>query len=1278
MTQTLSRPQQSWIGQTIGGRYKIEALLGHGGMSTVYQANDPNLRRTVAVKLIHPHLSNDPQFVRRFEQEAAAVAQLRHPNIIQVFDFAHDEGIYYMVLEYVPGETLQARLTTLNAAHQRMPLGEVIQTMASICDAVAYAHQRNMIHRDLKPANVMLSPQGQPILMDFGVAKMLGEVQHTATGAVVGTALYMSPEQARGERPDERSDIYSLGVMLYEMITGVPPFKADSAVSLMMKHVTQPIPDIRQVNQNVPDLLAAVTKKALAKEPGERYRTASDMAVALRAIDTSGRASVTLPVKSPTDSTVYEPVAPISAVASPRKNNLPLILGGVAAVLLLLVVVGVALFFLFRPGPSDGEEQVIAGPEDTVLPSSEKMIKIGAGTYSIGRDAPGQNYAPPQEVKLSEFWIDQYEVSNAQYAQFLADTQNQPPATWPDGKVPADQADFPVQGVSWDLANAYCQWVKKRLPAEAEWEVAARGPEGRLFPWGNDPRAVELPRSGVYKVGGKPTNQSAFGVFDMAGNVWEWVGETYVPVQKEGDRVLRGGENGLLKDMAYRLEGPPNQESIIKTAGIRCAADKVEVAQPQVAQVEGVLVQDSFADPGSGWPILSEGSYLYGYHPPDYYHVEVGQPEARTVVARAHDFEDATVEAKVLVDHTDTEQGNFRYGLALRRNGDSYYAFTVSPRTGTWQVVKSSPNKLDVLAEGGVQTLQGFAPQGFTPDKTDALRVDAAGPKFTFQINGQTVSEVNDSDYVEGEVGFYVETFDETLAHIHYDELTILEVKGEAASPAPAEGILVEETFTDPNTGWPVVSDDKYVLGYHPPDYYHVQVGVPNDWMVVSKAPDFEDATIETQVLVDHTDTDAGNYRYGLALRRSGDQFYAFVVSSRTGTWQALKRTAAGLETLAEGKIETLQGFAPVGFTPDKSDTLRVDAQGSDFVFQVNGRPIAQVTDGDYKSGEVGFYVETFDESLAHVHYESLTVRKVEFEAIAAVPVAETEPVEASTSDVVVTPTTTLPSPTPSPEPTAEPTATSEPPTPTATAEPATPTAIPSPTTIPTPAGMVLIPAGSFLMGSATGQANEAPEHEVSLTAFYLDIFEVSNAQYRACVEAGGCTPGNKVDSFTYQGYRDDPGYNNYPVMGVTWDQAQAYCRWAGKRLPTEAEWEYAASGPENFTWPWGNTFNAQLSAASAGDTQPVDSYPGGVSPFGVYNMAGNVGEWVADVYDETFYANSPVNNPISTGDGAGRIFRGGSFANPDGAFFTTSRRYGNARTFNDVDVGFRCAQDAS
>src|SRR3990172_8117380 len=145
-------------------------------MSAVYRATDPNLRRTVAVKVIHPHLSNEPEFVRRFEEEAAAVAQLRHHKRIQVFDFAHDGGLYFMVLEFVPGETLQSRLRRTTAAGQRLPLNEMVGIAASVCDAVDYAHQRGLVHRDIKPANVMLNPQGQAVLMDFGVAKILAGV----------------------------------------------------------------------------------------------------------------------------------------------------------------------------------------------------------------------------------------------------------------------------------------------------------------------------------------------------------------------------------------------------------------------------------------------------------------------------------------------------------------------------------------------------------------------------------------------------------------------------------------------------------------------------------------------------------------------------------------------------------------------------------------------------------------------------------------------------------------------------------------------------------------------------------------------------------------------------------------------------------------------------------------------------------------------------------------------------------------------------------------------
>jgi eukaryotic-like serine/threonine-protein kinase len=283
--------QPSWIGHTLGGRYRLEKLLGQGGMSAVYRAEDPNLRRPVAIKLIHSHLASDPQFVRRFEEEAAAVAQLRHPNIVQVYDFSHDGDTYYMVLEFVPGDTLYDRLHALNSAGQRMPLDEVIGIATTLCEAVDYAHQRRMIHRDLKPANVMITPEGQPILMDFGIVKIVGGDTHTATGAMIGTVAYMAPEQIRGERADQRTDIYALGVMLFEMVSGQRPFQGDSAPATMMMHLTEPVPDVRKLNEKVPPALAAVIEKAMAKAPDQRYQTAGEMAVALA---DAGRAPATV------------------------------------------------------------------------------------------------------------------------------------------------------------------------------------------------------------------------------------------------------------------------------------------------------------------------------------------------------------------------------------------------------------------------------------------------------------------------------------------------------------------------------------------------------------------------------------------------------------------------------------------------------------------------------------------------------------------------------------------------------------------------------------------------------------------------------------------------------------------------------------------------------------------------------------------------------------------------------------------------------------------------
>ena len=274
--------QSTWIGRSLNGRYKIDALLGQGGMSAVYKATDPNLKRVVAIKLIHPHLSTDSDFVYRFKKEAAAVAALRHQNIVQVFDFNTDNDVNYMVLEFVPGETLQDRLKHLKSSNTKMPVDQAIRIILNVCDALSYAHKLGIIHRDIKPANIMLDLHGQAILMDFGIVKILDDTSHTATGAVVGTARYMSPEVIRSEVPDERSDLYSLGVTFYEMLSGDPPFDAPSAMSLLMRHLNDPVPDLKTKRQDLPPELIRIVNKTLEKDRENRYRSAAEMAGDLR------------------------------------------------------------------------------------------------------------------------------------------------------------------------------------------------------------------------------------------------------------------------------------------------------------------------------------------------------------------------------------------------------------------------------------------------------------------------------------------------------------------------------------------------------------------------------------------------------------------------------------------------------------------------------------------------------------------------------------------------------------------------------------------------------------------------------------------------------------------------------------------------------------------------------------------------------------------------------------------------------------------------------------
>ncbi|MBG9788209.1 MULTISPECIES: Stk1 family PASTA domain-containing Ser/Thr kinase [Brevibacillus] len=260
-------------GQRLGGRYQLEEVIGGGGMAIVYKARDLVLNRIVAVKLLRPQFGTDEDFVERFRREAQAVASLSHHNIVNVYDVGQDDDIHYMVMEYIEGSTLKEIIT----AQGGMMMSEAVRIAMQVCDALDHAHQNQIIHRDIKPHNIMIGTNGRVKVTDFGIARAVTSQTITQTGSVLGSVHYFSPEQARGGITAEKSDIYSLGIVLYEMVTGTLPFSGDSPITVALKHLQDPLPEPRKLNPAIPQSLENVIIRALAKDPFQRYKSAREM-----------------------------------------------------------------------------------------------------------------------------------------------------------------------------------------------------------------------------------------------------------------------------------------------------------------------------------------------------------------------------------------------------------------------------------------------------------------------------------------------------------------------------------------------------------------------------------------------------------------------------------------------------------------------------------------------------------------------------------------------------------------------------------------------------------------------------------------------------------------------------------------------------------------------------------------------------------------------------------------------------------------------------------------
>ena len=588
-----------WIGKTIGN-VRIDKLLARGGMAEVYLGSHLNLDRPVAIKLLHSYIEEEPLLLERFHREAKVVAGLRHPNIVQIFDFDTIDGHPFIVMEYLKGPTLATYLRHLHQRKKRIPPDQVARLLNELSVALDYAHKQGVIHRDIKPGNILLhnktedialdkplTDDVEAIITDFGLVRIMNTASQTVSGTVSGTPAYMSPEQARGDQTDHRTDIYSLGVVLYEMLAGRVPFEADSTLTVLHMQIHTTPPPIT----GIPTKVQQVIDRALVKNPDDRYQTSRELAMDYsRSIgmiaqpaplpEPSLVSSLPIPIEAPAptkpDPVIEaEPVTKLEPTPKPARSR--------AGIFILFSVMGlfvlaVAGYLIFSGGPNVPESTATVSPdllststspapsEIPNLPPADRMVPVPAGTYQVGKEAADKYHGAPQSISLPEFWIDQYPVTNQDFQQFMVDWQ-----------IPPGQEKFPVMGVTWEEADSYCKSLNKRLPSEGEWEAAGRGSGENppLYPWGPDATPPgDLPND-PYEVGTRSFNRSSFEVYDMIGNVYEWVTEPYYASVEAGKKLLRGVRASVPEDLTFRVQVTPDNTNYTQYAGFRCAADKV-------------------------------------------------------------------------------------------------------------------------------------------------------------------------------------------------------------------------------------------------------------------------------------------------------------------------------------------------------------------------------------------------------------------------------------------------------------------------------------------------------------------------------------------------------------------------------------------------------------------------------------------------------------------------------------------------------------------------------
>jgi len=618
------------------GKYDILEEIGRGGFGIVYKARDTSLNRLVALKVLHPQLTVDTRFIENFKREARNLAKINHNKVVTVYEIAEQDGRMYIAMAYLSGGSLAEKIAAGSLEQE-----EALRIVCEVAEGLAAGHEKGIIHRDVKPANIIFDEKGRAVVTDFGVAKAvhLSTIGTTSVSSgMVGTPYYRPPELWRGKpKPSPATDVYSLGCVLYEMLTGEVLFTGEAPDQVMTCHVLEDAKELMRSNQiQVPARIQPVLEKALSKDPSQRYQSMGAFMKALKqsqekrpvnlkaalqktldhvvkpmtaqekpigvgkpASQRSDEASISKPAR--TEQAVEKEKATETGLEKPDPPKW--LAWGAIGLVAAIILIGIGIASLgggnraaqeapvaeqpaeeeqaeiTEESQEEYEEEIIQETEELMTEEHEEadtdvyepaeegyqaidqmrnskdgaeMVFVPAGEFlmgSEGRDA-NNDESPEHIVYLDAYWIYKHEVTNEQIAVFLNARGNQVDegVYWLDagsgyarihqvsGEWMPDSgyADHPVVEMSWYGAQAYCTWVGGRLPTEAEWEKAARGEEGRTYPWGEESPTCSLAQfhgcSGqTVPVGSFLDGASPYGALDMAGNVWEWVADWYDP-----------------------------------------------------------------------------------------------------------------------------------------------------------------------------------------------------------------------------------------------------------------------------------------------------------------------------------------------------------------------------------------------------------------------------------------------------------------------------------------------------------------------------------------------------------------------------------------------------------------------------------------------------------------------------------------------------------------------------------------------------------------------------